>query len=86
MACHQRETASRRIAASNCRGAPPWSVREQQPTMHQVMVTITDDGFIWNGGTLVAFARSITGTKWNGAGHAFSDWGRGLNQVQRPAL
>jgi hypothetical protein len=27
-------------------------VREQQPTTHQV--SITDDGFIWNGGTLVA--------------------------------
>ena len=35
----------------------PRSVREQQPTTHQV--TITDDGFIWNGGTLVACQASL---------------------------
>jgi hypothetical protein len=43
-------------------------VREQQPTTHQV--TITDDGFIWNGGTLVACQASLAASP--GQSHAFS--------------
>ena len=42
-------------------------VREWRGVTHHV--TITDDGFLWNGKnhqSLSAIARAITGTKWNG--------------------
>jgi Protein of unknown function (DUF2924) len=42
-------------------------VREWQGTTHHV--TVTDDGFLWNGKfhrSLSAIARAITGTTWNG--------------------
>jgi hypothetical protein len=42
-------------------------VREWQGTTHHV--TITDEGFLWNGKphlSLSSIARAITGTKWNG--------------------
>jgi Protein of unknown function (DUF2924) len=42
-------------------------VREWRGVTHHV--TITEDGFLWNGRTyqsLSAIARAITGTKWNG--------------------
>jgi Protein of unknown function (DUF2924) len=42
-------------------------VREWQGTTHHV--TVTDDGFLWNGKphrSLSSIARAITGTTWNG--------------------
>ncbi len=42
-------------------------VREWHETTHHV--TVTDDGFLWNGKphrSLSRIARAITGTKWNG--------------------
>jgi len=42
-------------------------VREWRGTAHHV--TVTDDGFLWNGKphrSLSRIARAITGTKWNG--------------------
>jgi Protein of unknown function (DUF2924) len=44
-------------------------VREWQGTTHHVTVTVTDEGFLWNGKphrSLSSIARAITGAQWNG--------------------
>ncbi len=61
------KTDTPRVSASPLPRAGTILVREWQGTTHHV--TITDEGFLWNGkphGSLSRIARAITGTKWNG--------------------